>query len=199
MKAREILFLVVIGILVAVVGFLTYKTVSGKSERDLLRGEINQYRNAPADTIIKLDTIYIQGGTIIKPMPVRVEIHDTVMVPYRVSWYDTTYRDGIIKFRWRSKVIGEIEQITFSDFIYPKEIVTITTHLDTCFSKPPEYRAKFLHYGLYTEVVLNDFTKFPGFGLGVQTIWKDRLTISAGAVYHQSGIYGNLRIGVLFK
>jgi hypothetical protein len=41
-------------------------------------------------------------------------------------------------------------------------------------------------------------TKFPGLESGAQLIIKDQLTVSAGGLY-LNGIYGNVRVGWLFK
>ena len=100
--------------------------------------------------------------------------------------------------RWMAQAHGSIDLIEFYDFVWPEKTVTITKKVDTCIAREPAYKAKFLHWGLYTEIQANNLKEFPGIGLGGQVVIKDRLTIGLGAVYADK-FYGNLRIGVLLK
>jgi hypothetical protein len=89
-----------------------------------------------------------------------------------------------------------LNYIAFSDFVWPKEIITITRQVDTCILKtvkPPVFRA-----GPYVGITLNSYRKFPGLEVGAQVVIKDQLTVSAGALY-LNGIYGNVRVGWLLK
>ncbi|MCK9220270.1 MAG: hypothetical protein M0P47_09510 [Bacteroidales bacterium] len=194
---REILFLILIGILIATGAYLIYRVVSGNSKYKALFEENYALKHAKADTVIKFDSILVPGRTVIRPVPVKVEIHDTVLVPEKITWYDSVYQQGKVKFRWSAHVHGSIDYLEFSDFVWPEKTVTITKHIDTCFSKPPAYKAKFLHWGLYTELQAANFNEFPGIGLGAQVIFLDRISVGLGGVYDK-GLKGNLRIGVLF-
>jgi len=198
MKVREILWLILIGILVSIGVYLTYRLVSSENKAKALTAEIYSLRHAPVEIDTVMDTIRIPGGVTIKPTTIRQEIHDTVFVKERMSWYDSTFSNQGIRFRWRAKAIGELTELSFTDFVYPREIVTITKQIDTCFRKPPEYRAKFIHWGVYAEANVRNFTEFPGMGAGAQIVIRDQMTIGAGAMY-QKEWYGNVRIGVLFK
>jgi hypothetical protein len=154
--------------------------------------------NAPADTVIIFDSIMVPRGVTFKPVPFKIDVHDTIFVPEKITWYDTVYREGKIKFKWMAQAHGSIDFIEFSDFVWPEKTVTITKKVDTCIAREPAYKAKFLHWGLYTEIQANNLKEFPGIGLGGQVVIKDRLTIGLGAVYADK-FYGNMRIGVLLK
>ncbi len=156
---------------------------------------IAAYKNAPTKIDTVHDTIHHPGITIIKPVPVKVLIHDTVMAQQKVNLYDSVFIQGDIRFRWQAK--GDLQFITFSDFVWPREIITITRQVDTCITKPFPKQPTF-RIGPYVGLSLNSFTKFPGIEAGAQVIIKDQLTISAGGLYLDA-IYGNLRLGWLFK
>lgn len=197
MKFREVVFLIVIGILLACVGYLTFKTVSGSKRIKILTQQLTDFRTAPAiiDTVI--DTIRLPGKVTIIPVPVTSIVHDTVITQIKENWYDSTYTKNGIRFRWSGHTMGDLRELTFSDFVFPKVLITERKPFDTCYEKEPAYKAKFLHYGLYTEMVAANFTEFPSIGLGGQFIFKDKLTVSLGGIY-LDGLKGNLRIGILF-
>lgn len=195
---REILFLILIGILIAAGGYFVYKTVSGNKQRIALQREINAYRAAKPDTVIKYDSIIIPGKTVIRPVPVRVEIHDSIFVPEKFTWYDSIYHQGKIKFRWMAQIRGSIDYLEFSDFTFPEKIVTITKHFDTCINQPIP-KQPFFRIGPYVGMTLNSFNEFPGVELGGQVVIKDQLTVDAGGLYVDNNLYANVRLGWLFK
>jgi len=195
---KQTLSFIAIGILLAVIGYLTYTTISGSKRVKTLTAEINAYRSAKPDTVTTIDSIILPGGVVYKLVPKVVIIHDTIIRQISECWYDSTFKSEGLRFRYRAHTLGTLNDLTFSDFVIPKTTVTITRTLDTCFSKPPEYRPKFLHCGLYTELSARNLKEFPGIGAGIQLIFKDQVTVSAGAMY-QKGVYGNVRIGVLLK
>jgi len=194
---REIILLILIGILLSAIGFLTYKTLSGNKQVKTLSEENYYLKHLKADTLIIHDSITMPGMTLIKPIPVKVVVHDSIFVPLKESFYDSIFRGQGWRFRYRIKALGEVSELSFSDFVVPKEVQVITRQVDTCFSKPPAYKPKFWHYGLYTELQAANFSEFPGIGLGAQVIILDRVTVGLGGVYDK-GLKGNLRIGVLF-
>lgn len=152
-------------------------------------------KNAPADTVIRYDTILQKGETFVKIVPVRIVVHDSIMVPLTECWYDSIFDKGGMRFRYLGK--GCIDYIKFSEFVWPKEIMTITRHVDTCLVKEPPKQPTF-RIGPYAGVTLNSFAKFPGFELGGQLVFKDQVTLSVGGLY-LDGLYGNVRIGWLIK
>ncbi len=156
---------------------------------------IQAFKNAPVRIDTVHDTIHWPGQIIIKPVPVKVVIHDSILIPYRECWYDSLFNQEGIKFRWQAQ--GCLQFISFSDFTWPKEIITITRQVDTCIAKPIPKQPTF-RIGPYLGMSLNSFTKFPGIEAGAQLIIKDQLTVSAGGLY-LDGIYGNVRLGWLFK
>ena len=156
---------------------------------------ISSYKNAPVKIDTIHDTIRLSGQYIIKPIPVKTVIHDTILIPYRECWYDSVFSQTGIRFHWQAK--GDLQFISFSDFIWPRDIITITRQIDTCITKPIP-KQPILRIGPYVGMSLNSFSKFPCFEAGAQLVIKDQLTFSAGGIY-LNGFYGNLRFGWLFK
>jgi len=156
---------------------------------------ISAYKNDPVKIDTIHDTIHQPGQIVIKPIPFKTVIHDTILVPYRESWYDSTFSQPGIRFRWQAK--GDLQFITFSDFIIPREVITITRQVDTCITKPISKQLLF-RIGPYVGMSLNSFSKFPGFEAGAQLVIKDQLTISAGGLY-LNGFHGQIRFGWLIK
>jgi len=156
---------------------------------------IAAYKNAPIKIDTVHDTIHYPGSTIIKPVPVKVLIHDTILAQHKVNWYDSMFSQGSIRFRWQAK--GDLQFLSFSDFTWPKEIITVTRQIDTCITKPVPKQSVF-RIGPYVGLSLNSFTKLPGIEAGAQLVVKDQLTISAGGLYLDR-IYCNLRLGWLVK
>ena len=156
---------------------------------------IAAYKNAPTKIDTVHDTIHYPRVTVIKPNPFKVVIHDSILVSYRENWYDSVFCHGSIRFRWQAK--GDLQFISFSDFIWPKEIIIVTRQIDTCITKPIPKQPLF-RIGPYVGLSINSFSKFPGLEAGAQVVFKDQLTLSAGGLY-LDGICGNVRVGWLFK
>jgi hypothetical protein len=156
---------------------------------------IAAYKNAPMKIDTVHDTIHYPGVTIIRPVPFKVVLHDSILIPYREIWYDSLFNQGNIRFRWQAK--GDLQFISFSDFIWPKEIITITSQVDTCIAKPFPKQPMF-RIGPYVGLSLNSFSKFPGIEAGAQVVVKDQITISVGGLY-LNGIYANVRLGWMVK
>jgi hypothetical protein len=149
----------------------------------LITSERDDCRNSPshADTI--WDSIYLQGGTLIKPVPFKVIIHDTIKVLLKESFYDSVYRGNGWRFRYKIKTLGELDGIVFSDFVSPKEIIRITQKIDTCISKEPEYKAKG-HWWIYwkPKVIFAPF-KVTDVTIGAFYTYKDKWGIGLGGGY----------------
>lgn len=159
--------------------------ISGCNHKKQIAGlilERDACRNAPATIDTVRDTIYVQGGTIIRPIPFKVIIHDSIFVVLKESFYDSVYRGSGWRFRYRLKTLGELDHIIFSDFVAPREIITITKKVDTCESKLPEYRP-LNHYGISSGLCINNFNKFPGIKL--EGFWsiQDRVAIRIGTMF----------------
>ena len=189
---------IVIGLLTALCAFQGCQKLVFKKQASDYQLRLNACLNAPktADTVH--DTIWSYDTTWIKLKGKTEFIHDTT-VKYCQAYYDSTYKfQGQGRIHYVLSVKDCNASIQFKDIVGPKEIITITQHVDTCITKPPEYRAKFFHWGLYTDLTVNSFKQFPGIGLGGQIVIKDQVTIGIGGIY-MDRFYGNLRIGVLFK
>jgi hypothetical protein len=181
------------------------------SRNKILRSQallIQAFKNAPVRIDTVHDTIHLPGPIIIKPIqsfnhsitqsfipPITDSLNHPITHSLNVCWYDSVFNHGGIRFRWQAK--GDLQFISFSDFVWPKEIITITRQVDTCITKPFPKQPTF-RIGPYVGLSLNSFTKFPGIEAGAQLIIKDQLTVSAGGFY-LDGIYGNVRLGWLFK
>jgi hypothetical protein len=150
---------------------------------------------------MKIDTIHdsivIAGKIVIKPIPTKVIIHDTILVPLKESWYDSTVSQSGAKFRWSAKANGELEYINFSDFVFPKEIIIKTKTVDTCFDKPPGYKAK-NHFGISIGATANTIKDFPNIDADVWWSIKDKWAIYVGVeqnMYHkETYLKGGVRI-----
>jgi hypothetical protein len=168
------------------------------SKNKILRAQaalILSFKNAPTKIDTVHDTIHLPGQVVIKTVPVKVVIHDSILIPYRECWYDSMFIQGGIRFRWQAQ--GCLQFLSFSDFTWPKEIITISRQVDTCIAKPNPKQPVF-RIGTYVGLSLNSFNKFPGIEAGAQVVIKDQLTVSAGGLY-LNGVYGNVRVGWLFK
>ena len=201
MNWREILWLILIGILLAISLFLGVQSCNRNKVIQSVTLERDALKDAPktADTVH--DSIYVYDTVWIKLKGKIVTLHDTT-VKWCQAFFDSTYKftnvTGSGRIHYQIDVKDCRAGIRFLDIISPKEIVTITRHIDTCIARPTEYKAKFLHWGLYTDLSVNNFKEFPGIGLGGQVIINDQVTIGAGAMYLDR-FYGNIRIGILFK
>ena len=198
-------WLVLACIAVGILAFLSiFKSCQSSSRLKSAReweAKFNACNNAPRT----IDTVYVpievHDTTWVHLWGQTFFIHDTT-VKWCQAYYDSTYRfsnaQGVGRIHYALSVKDCNASIQFKDIVSPKEIITITQHVDTCITKPPEYKAKLFHWGLYTDLTLNNFKTFPGIGLGGQIIVKDQVTIGLGAAF-LNGFYGNIRIGVLFK
>lgn len=192
--------IVILAVVVAalIAGFWWWDHSKLKKQSANWQAQYEAVKNAPADTVIRYDSIYVQGGTLIKPVPYKVIEYDTVIMRISQSWYDSVYKGDGWRFRYRAKVTGSLDYIEFSDLVAPVTVKYITRHIDTCILKPTAYKPMLLHWGVYGELVTDNFTEFPGIGLGGQIILNDRLTIGLGGLY-LDGFKGSLRVGVLLR
>jgi hypothetical protein len=195
---RPLIWVSIILALLLIGAVVLERVLHDAAKNKILRSQaalILSFKNAPVRIDTVHDTIHLPGQVVIKPVPVKVFIHDSILIPYRECWYDSVFNHSGIRFRWQAK--GDLQFLSFSDFTWPKEIITITRHIDTCIAKPITKQPIF-RIGPYVGLSLNSFTKFPGLEAGTQLIIKDQLTVSAGGLYLNS-IYGNLRVGWLLK
>ena len=199
---RPLVWVSIILALLLIGAVVLERVLHDNAKNKILRGQaalILSFKNAPVKIDTVHDTIHLPGKIIIKPIPIKDSITQSLNHSFaqslNVCWYDSAFNQGSIRFRWQAK--GDLQYISFSDFTWPKEIITITRHIDTCIAKPVQKQPIF-RYGAYVGLSLNSFTRFPGLELGAQLVIKDQLTVSAGGLY-LDGIYGNLRLGWLFK
>jgi len=192
----SILILVLIGAIVL------ERVLHDNAKNKILQGQaalILSLKNAPTKIDTVHDTIHLPGKIIIKPIPINDSViqssNQSVNQSIPISWYDSVFSHSGIRFRWQAK--GDLQFISFSDFVWPKEIITITRQVDTCLTKPLPIQPV-LRIGPYVGLSLNSFTKFPGLEAGAQLVIKDQLIISAGGLYLDE-IYGNVRLGWLIR
>lgn len=199
-KLLNIGLYIVIGALVSALGSQVWMKI--KYKRDA-RDNLAKYHNcinAPIiiDTIN--DTIYIRGETIIKPIPIKEIIRDTVWVKEKRSWYDSTYTGDGLRFRWRAYTLGSLEELMFSDFVIPRQIIRERSVVDTCFDVPPMYRPK-NHLGMDFNLSANRFNKLPNVDASVWFTFKDKWGVSAGGAYntYHNEFYGKVGVKLFFK
>jgi len=195
---RSLIWISIILALLLIGGVVLERVLHDSSRKKILRDHatlIKAFKNAPLRIDTIHDTIRLPGQFIIKPIPVKTVIHDTILVPYRECWYDSVFSQAGIRFHWQAK--GDLQFISFSDFAWPRDIITITRQVDTCITKSISKQPIF-RIGPYVGMSLNSLNKFPGLEAGFQLIIKDQLTVSVGGLY-LNGFYGNLRLGWLLK
>jgi len=201
MNWREILWLILIGVLIALSSFCGVQSCRRQKVIENYNLKLKACLNAPKTVDTVHDTLYYYDTTFIKLKGKDIIIHDTT-IKWCQSFFDSTYKFtntfGSGRIHYRIDVRDCQASIQFPEVVSPKEVITITNTVDTCLLKPPEYKAKLFHWGLYADLTAHDFKVFPGVGAGGQLIFKDQVTIGAGALYMDKW-YGNVRIGVLFK
>jgi len=194
---KHVLLAIALGI--AVVGWILWG-VQGCTKNKVIQSlndEIKACQNAPVKSDTVHDTTYIKGETKIKPVPVKVVVHDTIIKQINEVWYDSVFNKNGLRFRWKSRIWGSMDYISFSDFVIPKETITITKTVlkDTCL---PVLKQPLFRWGPYVGMPLNSFSKLSGVEIGAQVVVKDQLTVSAGMLL-MNGVYGNITVGWLFK
>jgi hypothetical protein len=199
---RHLVWVSVILALLLIGAAVLERVLHDNAKNKILRAQaamILSFKNAPVRIDTVHDTIHLPGKIIIKPVPNKDSIiqslNHSITQSLPVCWYDSVFNQRGVRFRWAAQ--GQLNYITFSDFAWPEEIITITRQVDTCIAKPLQKQPTF-RYGAYVGLSLNSITRFPGLELGAQVGIKDQLTVSAGGLY-LDGIYGNLRLGWLFK
>ncbi len=203
---RPVIWIPIILALVLIAVLVIERVVHDTRRNQILNRQtllLAHYQSAPVSIDTVHDTIYLPGKVIITPVPLEVPvvdsvivvIHDTLPVCEKIHRYDSLFLNGPIRFRWQA--LGSLHQIAFSDFTWPRDIVTITRHIDTCIIKPLPQQPAF-RFGPYVGLSINSLTRFPAIESGAQLIFKDQITIAAGLLY-LDGICGNLRLGWLFK
>jgi len=195
---RPLVWISIILAFLLICGVILERVLHDESRNKIIRDQatiISAYKNAPIKIDTIHDTVHQLSQIVIKPISVKTVIHDTILIPYRECWYDSVFSQLGLRFHWQAK--GDLQSITFSDFTWPKDIITITRQVDTCITKPIPKQPLF-RIGPYVGISINSFQTFPGLEAGAQLVIKDQLTISAGCLYI-NGIYGNLRLGWLFK
>jgi hypothetical protein len=199
---RPLVWVSIILALLLISALALERVLHDAAKNKILRAQaalIQVFKNAPVSIDTIHDTIHLPGKIIIKPISTKDSIiqslNHSITQSLNVSWYDSVFNQHGIRFRWQAK--GDLQFISFSDFTWPKEIITITRQVDTCIAKPFPKQPVF-RIGPYVGLSLNSFSKFPGLEAGAQLIIKDQLTVSAGGLY-LDGIYGNVRLGWLVK
>jgi len=136
--------------------------------------------NSPIQIDTIHDTIHLPGGIRIKPVPIREIVYETIYVQKREAWYDSTYKSDGWRFRWKAYTLGSLEEISFSDFVIPREIITITKTVDTCLFKLPKYMPM-SHFWVYArpQMIIKP-TEFVSATVGVLYTHRDRWGLGMG-------------------
>ena len=177
-------------LLLVVIGGLGLVCLNQSCKREKYKTLAEDYRikydnciHAPIQIDTIHDTIRLPGGIVIKPIPVKVIVYDTIYVNLKESWYDSTYAGNGWRFRWKAYTIGSLGELTFSDFVIPKEIITYTKTIDTCLIKPPEIK-QISHLWAYIKpgMIIYPF-QVTNATVGLQYTRKDKWGIGIGAGY----------------
>lgn len=204
MKIREILWLIIIG---GLLFFGTFQTCGRMNERKANKVLALQYEaclsamshvDTVHDTIVQYDTTWL------KPKTVIIERTDTVPAKYCERYYADRY--DVIQDKDTGAVYYAISvkdcetKIRFPKVTLPKQVITITKRLDTCFAKPPEYRPV-NHWIIEGNLIANSFQKFPNFDLIMSYSIKDRVKLNVGGEYnaYHSEAYMKAGIGIYLK
>ena len=181
---RPLVWVSIILALLLIGAVVLERVLHDASKNKILRAQaalIQAFKNAPTKIDTVHDTIHLPGPIIIKPIPVKDSItqsfNHSITQSLPSFCYDSIFTHRGIRFRWQAT--GDLQFISFSDFTWPKEIITITRQVDTCIAKPIPKQPVF-RIGPYVGLSLNSFTRFPGLELGAQVIVKDQLMVPAG-------------------
>lgn len=200
MNIREIIAYVVIGALL-LFGILTKCSESKQIKKvAALELEVYNYTHSPVRIDTVTDSIFLPGGVVIKPIPKIVIIHDTIIREISECWYDSIYTTPNLNFKWKSRVFGEMKDISFYNFNIKKDIITIQKPYDTCFPKEAQH-IPMNHLGVDVNLIGNNFKQFPNADLIGWWSIKDRFKLNAGIEYsaYHGEVYGKVGIGVFLK
>jgi len=141
---------------------------------------------APKTSDTVHDTIYIYDTTWLRPKEKVITIHDTT-VKYCQAWFEDTYKftnaAGSGRIHYAINVKDCQAEIQFKEVVSPKEIITVTTHIDTCLPKLV-YGTK-SHIWLYGKPTVDlSPIKVSAASLGAIYTFKDRWGIGLGAGYN---------------
>ena len=199
MNWREILWLIVIGILLAVCSFLgirSCKQVKVIKEKDVL---LNACMNAPKDTLRIHDSIPVYDTIWRTPGRDTIHVHDPSPPKYCEEYYADKYNvikdkdTGVIYYAIHSRDCGV--DVKFPKVVLPKEKIIITEHVDTCILKPPAYIPK-NHFGLDLDIYGRNIKEFPGGGADFWWTYKDKWGLKGGGFYLPQVNTGFAIIGV---
>lgn len=194
-----------IGVLsLIVVGGLIILCIDQGCRKSRFKKEVATYKakyanciNAPIKVDTLIDTVYIKGKTLIKPVPKIVKIWDTIWIQKEEKWYDTTYKNDGLRFRWKAHTTGTLESVEFSNFVIPYRIIQKTITVDTCFDKPPlMWDIPSNHWGMDVDLYGNRVNKLPNITATVWWTFKDKWGIEAGGDYNTYHNEWYLRTGV---
>lgn len=201
MNWREISAYVVIGILLAIMGYLGYNNIT-KNKRIINQEIIIEGLRHPRITqIIKVDSIIWKDSIKYKPYPVKTEIHDTVWIPKVFNWYGDTFKLGdSISLDWSASTTGTLDSIGFSNIFLKRKTITNIQWEDTCIAKLPEYYPK-NHIGVDIDLMANNIKMFPNFDAMFWWSIKDRVKINLGGEYnmYHGEAYAKIGIGIFIK
>ncbi len=193
--------------LLVIIGGLVFLCIDQGCRKSQLKKEVATYKAkyenclyspVKVDTII--DTLLLTGKTIVKPVPKIVTIWDTVWIQKQETWYDTTYKNDGLRFRWKAHTIGTLESVEFSDFVIPYRTIRERVTVDTCFDKKPLYTPK-NHLGMDINLSGNRLDRMPNIDASVWWTIKDKWGVNVGGQYntYHNELYLKAGIKLFFK
>jgi len=171
-----------------------------KKDLSLYKAKYSNCINAPVKVDTLIDTVFLKGKTVIKPVAKIVNIYDTIFIKKKESWYDSTYRNDGLRFRWKAHTIGILEEIEFSDFVIPYRTIRERVTVDTCFDKKPVYTPK-NHLGMDINLAGNRLDKMPNIDASVWWTIKDKWGVNIGGEYntYHNELYMKAGVKLFFK
>lgn len=180
--------------------------------------------NAPTDTTTHPITISLPPSGIFHPIPERTikkviskdttNLSDTPKIANVLKLTDSSgtirayYNDTIkhqfvenkdtLSYSVNFEAMGYLKWIRILNISLDHHYMIVNknhtiTKYDTTFL--PE-KAPLFRIGIYGDMTLDNFKTFPGLGMGIQAIIKDRVTLGIGGLILDK-VYGNIRIGWL--
>jgi len=201
MNWREIIAYVVIGILLAIMGYLGYNNITKNKRITNQEIIIEGLRHPRITQIIRYDSIIWKDSIKYKPIPVKTIVHDTVWVTVNENWYKESFKLGdSVSFNWSAKTMGTLDSIGFSNLFIKRKTITNIQWEDTCIAKLPAYYPK-SHLWIYGGATIRNFKEFPGIQAGLLWTFKDYIGIQAGPLYlfNQQQLYLNANVLIHIK
>ena len=192
----NILLVLVIGVLIAVVGYLAFKYYKANKLCAQKEIQLMAALKTPKDTIIEYDTTVI----IKREKVPGVSKTDTLWKegkPVIAQTYQDTLKTKDFDLDYQISTTGDLCAVKFPYYNLHSKIVMQYRIIDTCILKPPVYLAR-NHFMVLFSLAANNLHSFPIVHAGISYSIKDRFAIMPGVLFNpiDQKPYGELTIGI---